>query len=129
MKKIGSRHIKLYDPIFKQEIHVFLNTPDKEYIRWQKRVGVEEVDRVSNTFLGFSSVLTSDEDPPMYLIYIRDFQWTIKNQGTLIHELAHTVVKLWDTNNIKFNQDTQEFYAHTIANLYEDIAVKLYTKK
>ena len=80
-------------------------------------------------FTGFSCTVSVKDKPTEFLIYIKDFQWTIENQGTLIHEIVHTIIKIWDSNNIPHTSDTQEFLATSVSNLYEDITRKLLIKK
>lgn len=126
---IGKRYFVVYDPIFAQRIHILFNCEATQYTKLLNRLKVKDVaDKEFNDFSGISTQLTFEDKPTEYVIWMRDFQWAIKHQGTLIHEITHTVIKLWGNNNIPFNYDTQEFAAHAISRLYEDIAHKLLKK-
>ena len=125
--KIGKRYIKIYDAIFQRPIHVLLNHTPQDYAKWLTKVGAKDIgDDKFDDFAGFSTSIDIDGKPTEWIIYQKSFDWTIKDQGTLIHEIVHTIIKIWHSNNIPYNQDTQEFLAHSIGNLYEDIARKLF---
>ena len=123
---IGKRYFVIYDSIFHRRIHVLLNHDSKSYAKWLSKMRAIEVDGSNfDDFAGFSSTVTPKSGPTEFVIFVREFEWSIKSQGTLIHEIVHTVMKIWDSNNIPHDLSTQEFLAHSIHNLYEDIARKL----
>jgi hypothetical protein len=124
--KIPKRYLVVYDSIFKRRVHVLLNHTPKEYAKWLTKIKATDDDPDGlDDFSGFSSLISVGDRPTEFLIYIKHFDWCIKDQGTLIHEIVHTVIKIFSSNNIPFNHDTQEFIAHAVANLYEDIVHKL----
>lgn len=126
--KIGSKTFTLYDPIFSQRIYVLLNQDEKSYARFLTRHKVKNVgkrDLSLTMFQGFSSWIEDEDGTREYIILLKHFTWTIKHQGTLIHEIVHTIIKIWEFNNIPYNSDTQEFLAHSIGGLYEMISRKL----
>lgn len=127
-EKIGPKTFVLYDPIFKQKINVLLNQDEKSYCKFLNKLKVKDVgkkDLELSMFQGFSTYLEREDGLREYIILMKEFNWCIKNQGTLIHEIVHTIIKIWESNNIPYNADTQEFLAHSIGGLYEDIAHKL----
>jgi len=127
-EKIGIKTFKLCDPIFRQRIFVLLNQDEKSYERFLNRQKVKDIgekDLTLSRFQGFSTYLDDKDGVRDYVILLKEFNWAIKHQGTLIHEIVHTVIKIWESNNIPYNADTQEFLAHSIAGLYEQIADKL----
>lgn len=125
-ENIGRRWIRVLDPIFHQRIHVLLNHTDEDYRKWLKRIKAKDKEPVSYTdFAGFSSDVSNKDGKTEWIICVHHFNWAIKCQGTLIHEIVHTVIKLFKSNNIPFNDDTQEFIAHQIGNIYEEVATKL----
>ena len=127
--KIPKRCFMIYDSIFRQRIHVLLNHTPEEYQKWLNRNKVKDiVISEFNDFQAWVSDFTTERGTTERIIFIPNFQWAIKHQGTLIHEIVHVVIKIWNLNNIPYNQDTQEFLAHSIAGLYEDIAHKLLIK-
>lgn len=127
--KLPKKFIEIYDPIFSRRINVLLNYSPEQYANWLTRNGVKDVsDKKMDDFDGFCTEITSKNDQTEVVIYVRRFDWAIKCQGTLIHEITHAVVRIFNHNNIPFNSDTQEFFAHMIGRIYELIAIKLIPK-
>lgn len=127
---IGKKTFTLSDPIFRQRIFVLLNQDEKSYEKFlnkQKVKDVGEKDFELNRFKGISTHLDSADGTRDYIIVLKEFNWSIFHQGTLIHEITHIVFRIFESNNIPFNDQTQEFIAHSIGRIYEDIAHKLLT--
>lgn len=123
---IPKKYFVVYDSIFKQRIHILINHTPEQYEKWLNRKKIKDVVvKDYNDFQGWVSEFITEKGNTERILFIPNFQWAIKHQGTLIHEIVHAIIKIWSFNNIKFNEDTQEFLAHSIANLYEDIAYKL----
>ena len=127
-KSIGKRYIKVGEAIFNRTVHVLLNHSDAEYRGWLKKCfnmdDPPEMD--ADKFAGRSFELCFFDKPTEWVILVNRFDWDIKGQGTLIHEIVHTIIKIWKSNNIPYTIDNQEFLAHSVANLYEDIARKIW---
>ena len=128
--KIGKRYFKIYDSIFGRKVHVLLNYEPKDYEKWLNKMKVEDVEKKSfyENFAGLSTEIETKEGRTEMIIWVRNFNWAIKCQGTLIHEITHTIVKLFAQNHIPFTVETQEFFAHLISRMYEDVAHKLVPK-
>jgi hypothetical protein len=135
--KIGKRHFTVEESIFHRKVLVFLNHSGDEvdavlnhgFDKVVYQDSEEDRARKNFNFSGFSTAVSFSDEPTKWVIAVRDFQWTIKDQGTLIHEIIHTIIKIFETNSIPLNLDTQEFFAHDVSNLYEAIAVKLIPRK
>jgi hypothetical protein len=72
--------------------------------------------------------MSKGDGPIEWVIIVSNFDWHIRDQGTLIHEIVHTIVKIWKSNNVECAAINQEFLAHEVGNLYEDICRKIFTK-
>lgn len=129
MSKVPSKLLKVYDPIFNQRIAVFVNKSQEEYKKWEKRMNVANPSEVNFNIAAWSTHISADGEPNTYIIYLPKFQWTLDDQATLIHECIHTVVRIWESNNISFVPETQEFFAHSVDRLYSTIAAKLLTRR
>lgn len=125
-EKIGKKKLTIQDPIFRRRVHVLINHTVPDYVRFLNRMKVKDVakDNMSD-FAAWAAPIGFDDRPTEYVIFMPEFQWAIYHQGTLIHEITHVVIRIFDNNNIPFNHDTQEFIAHAIARMYEDVAHKL----
>ena len=126
-------YFEISETIFNRRVHVLLNATQKEWKAFTKKVGVTTdssgVFEDAANFEAFSTQIDSSDRPTQWVIVLKNFDWTIKDQGSLIHEIVHTIVKIWKSNNIPFTPDNQEFLAHSIGNLYEDIVRKILTFK
>ncbi len=131
--EIGKRYFVVKDSIFNRRIHIFLNHTYKDFDRWTKRKGYnqegKEIVNYDDNFAGFSTYMDGENQPTEWIICIKNFNWSIGSQGSLLHEIVHSIIKIWKFNNISFGEDTQEFLAHSIANLYEDICGKIFGLK
>lgn len=124
--KIGKKYIQVFDPIFGRRINVLLNYTAEDYSKWLNNNGIKDIEEKGfDDFAGFCTDITSKNDQTEILIIVMKFNWAIKCQGTLIHEITHAVVRIFNLNNIPFTTETQEFFAHMIGRIYEDIAHKL----
>ena len=125
---VKARHFIVFDPIFSQKIHVFVNTPIKKYYEFLRKFDVkfDEDSNYALKFGGFSSCIESKTGPPEFVIFVNRFDHSIASGETLIHEIVHTMIKIWDMNHIPYDYSTQEFMAWTIGNIWADIIVKLY---
>jgi len=124
-KEFGKKRLTIYDPIFSQKIVCFFNCDGDDYARFQKRMGVVNVDDFDPNTMAFTTHISADNEPNTYIIWLKHFDWTIDDQSSLIHELIHVVVRIWGANNIEFIPETQEFFAHSVDKLYGIIAAKL----
>lgn len=115
----------VYDPIFKQKVQIFCNLTEADLTAWEKKVGVSNSDGLNPNTVAFSTHYSSTDAPNIYLIWLNRFDWTIDDQDSLIHEIVHTIVRIWQANNIQFVPETQEFFASSVGGLYALIATKL----
>jgi len=128
MKKIGKTQVKVYDPIFHQRVVILVNYSVEDYQAWEKRMGVANPSGHNYNVGAFTTHLTAEGEPNTYIVYMPHFEWTIDDQSTLIHELIHVIVRIWEANNIQFVPPTQEFFAHSVDQLFGEIAHKLLSK-
>lgn len=127
-KKIDKKTIEIFDPIFRQRIFILLNQDENDYVKFLNKHKVKDVQQDKfyfNRVQGFSTYFETDDLPRQYIILLKEFDWSIFHQGTLIHEITHTVIRIFEEKNIPFNNDTQEFIANEISRIYEMVAHKL----
>lgn len=118
------KYFQIEESIFHRKVHVFLNYSSDDVNKWCG--GGKDDSKNDADFGAFSFSLTDAKTGVTeWGIQVKQFDWTISNQGSLIHEIVHTVIKIWRQNNIPYTYDNQEFLAHSISNLYEDIAAKI----
>jgi hypothetical protein len=115
------------DSIFGVKVHVLLNCSEEDFRKWCKRHGAEDYSsqKLNPNFCGFSTYLTCEEAPDKYLIFINEFNWTIPDQNTLVHEIVHTIFKIWDRAGGIVSFGSQEFFAVTVGKMYVSIAKEI----
>jgi len=127
-EKISTKHLVIYDRMFEQQVDVFLNYSAGQYEKWLNKNKIKDVSTKEYTeenYAGWTANYTCDDGQVKAILFIPKFQWAIRHQGTLIHEITHVIIKIWARNNIPFTPDNQEFLASSIGRMYEDIAHKL----
>ena len=130
-KRIGRKYFIVKESIFGRTVHIFINWTHSEFAKFAREKGATDYQddpNYDNNFAAFSTEFEKKEGPNEWVILVRKFDWTIRDQGSLIHEIVHTIVKIWRLNNIPVTPDNQEFLAHSVGNLYEDIAAKIMAK-
>lgn len=126
LKPTGKKYFKLTDPIFHQRVHVFINYSREDYEAWLKKRGVVDESHWNNQLMAFSTEMKSATAPTEWIIYVPNFDWKIQDHGSVVHEVVHTIMKIWASNNVPFSLDTQEFVATSVHRLYEDITAKIF---
>lgn len=130
-KRIGRMEFSVKDSIFGVNVHVLLNCDEEDLKKWYKKQGVEEYSsqKLDPNFCGFSTFLTCRNAPDKYLIFINNYDWSIDSQETLIHEIIHTIFKIWDKSHSPVCMDTQEFFATTVGRMWSSIASEIWKRR
>ena len=128
MKKLNKMEFVVRDSIFGIKVHVLLNCSEEDFRKWCKRQGAEDYSsqKLDPNYSAFSTYLTCPEAPNKYLIFLKEFNWNVNDMNTLVHEIVHTIFKIWKSaaNGIVCD-DTQEFFAVAVGNMYEDITEEI----
>jgi hypothetical protein len=120
------------DPIFRQRIWILVNYDKESYIKFLTKEKVQNLKeeteglRELNQFQGWVTTINNKDGIEEYILWVSKFNWTLSCQNTLIHEITHVVMRIFEGNNIPFNIHTQEFIAHSIGNIYESIGERLF---
>jgi hypothetical protein len=131
-KPLGKMQFIVKDCIFNRKVHVLLNYSGEDFTKWARRQGdssYERDGRADANLAAFSSQMDAEGEPSEWIICLKKFNWTIQDQGSLVHEIVHTVMKIFAMNNIPFVLETQEFIASMVGNMYEDIAAAIHRRK
>jgi hypothetical protein len=130
-KPLGKMQFIVKDCVFNRTVHVLLNYSADDFTKWAQAKGdksYQKDERGDANMYAFSSQMDTPGEQTEWIICMKSFNWTIRDQGSLIHEIVHTVMKIFAMNNIPFVLETQEFCAQIIGNMYEDIAAVIHRK-
>ena len=124
MKKIGGTYFQVREHIFNRKIHVFLNIDDKGLTDWAKHR------KIKGSFAfgkdnGFCCSMIHDRHCTEWAIALKEFQWRLHDMNTLVHEIHHAVVQIFDEHGCPHSTQTQEFFAQSEGNLFEAIGKAL----
>jgi hypothetical protein len=126
MQKIGKLYFTVREAIFKRKVHCFINYSDADFQEWCDKKRCANLGGDSGIDLAaFSTEIEGLNRPTEWIIVLKNFDWTIGDQNSLIHEIVHTIIKIWAINNMRVNLDTQEFFAHEVGELYGEIAAQI----
>lgn len=131
-KPPGKMQFVVKDSVFNRRVHVLLNYSGDDFTKWAHSKGdktYQRDERGDANMYAFSSQMDAEGEQTEWIICMKSFNWTIRDQGSLVHEIVHTVMKIFAMNNIPFVLETQEFIAQMVGNMYEDIAAKIHRVK
>lgn len=134
IKKLKA-NFKIWDTIFANRIHCYIGYSGDELSKLLERQYKYNEPVSINGFGGLSFDMerievSADEKIGdtvyiVFVIWLRRYNWTIDDMATLIHEISHTIDKMFDYNNIPLSKDTGEFRAVLAGDIYGKIAQKI----
>jgi hypothetical protein len=111
-------HKVIKEAIFGRRVHLFLGWTNEEFDKWSGCT--DPGDKVSSDFAAFScSIRYKRGRPTEWAVVIFDWQWLARDYNSLVHELTHALIQIWALNNMRVNEDTQEFFAHSLGKMTE----------
>ena len=135
MKKTLKTNFKIWDTIFSNRIHCYIGYTQEELSKLMKRQYnyTEPIKLCGFGGLSFDieriefgdNENSEDIHYIAFIIWLRRYNWTIDDMATLIHEISHTIDKMFDYNNIPLSKDTGEFRAVLAGDIYGKIAQKI----
>jgi hypothetical protein len=112
--RIENKIFHTHDTIYSAEIYLIL-APRKELAGIIKRKWGDETQpdphhhacswKVENLYKKRDTVID-------YIIWMQQFDWSIQDQTTLIHEIFHTVSKIMNDRGILYDPDNTEPFAY-----------------
>lgn len=126
MKKQLKTNFSIYDKIFGNEIHCYIGYNQHEWNSSLKSKYTLDDYIDTDGFAGMSIDCFTDKPKRLvFVIWILEFKWRIDDMVTLIHEISHTIDRMFDFNNIPLTKATGEFRAILISDIYGKIAQKI----
>jgi hypothetical protein len=108
-------------------IHVFAVRSFYEFMIWADKHSYTYVS-LDIDAMAYAINLRRAGHPSDYAIVVRDLEWCLTGQSTLVHEVIHTISSIWEDQNIDLCRATEELFALSAQRLYEDIVTKIYHK-
>ncbi len=117
------KHIEFKVPIYDIGIKLLLNCSEEEACNYFNKK--YQLNIITNGYAGFNQLIGSPNNGKISLVWIKEFDWTIFSQKTLVHELTHTVFGILDCAGIPINFDNQESFTYLIDYIYGECLSKL----
>ncbi len=122
-----TKYIKIKSQIYPFVFHIFLNYKDIDKLiqdiklklrkdKKQLKIDLEHVARDLNNYEGFSYEYNGH-----IIIYCKTFKNTPACWNTLIHETLHGIFKAARYIEIKYSEDSEEFFTYNIGFITQKI--------
>lgn len=123
MPKEKLKYFEIEDDIYRENFHLFVNVPRKQFKNWLIEVHGELSE---DTIIAFddAKAMMVWQYSPYYYLWIEEFNWSIEHQGVLIHELSHFVDKVLSNAGISIGIKNTEVRAYYL----EYIFMKVYSQ-
>jgi len=120
---------RIQERVFHTRIHVFLGYEIEDFHKILIKRGYEGSFYGSNTgsrTLGLTSTITHRRSPYRDVaICIPRFQNSVEDHNTLVHEIVHAVVQIFEDYSVDLNGMTQEFAAEMAGWMYQSIEERI----
>ena len=118
---------QIHDDIYNHHFCIItdISCPDlKKYINKKFPGGKLEVDDGTQGLYFY----TTKDDIKYYFLWLPKFNWTIKEQAILSHELIHHLTNAFETKNIKMSDDNTEVMAYYWEYIFKKVWTALQPK-
>jgi hypothetical protein len=98
---------------YRQSLHLVVNCGPEELVKYMLKKYKCSLDLDWLKTLSGGCINISEENKgSRYLIWLRSFDWTVEDQGTLNHELDHFIYRTLRDRGIPLSADTEEVYTY-----------------
>lgn len=120
--------VKVRTQMFRRELTILIGTLESANKYIKKRFGVNGGDYLGYDGVHhcFSNGVTGEK---AHIIWLSQFEWTIKCQGLLMHEVFHYVADVMEEVGIKFCDESEEAFAYYYQECMVNCFAKLKPKK
>jgi len=112
--------VKIQDSIYQTDIRIIINCTQEELGKYIKKEFDCDDFIPLPQFQGRYFNLFEDNGFVDDIVWVGGFDWTIKQQETLNHELLHCAVSVLDRRNIKTEHDNSEPLAYYHGYLFRE---------
>lgn len=123
------KYFEVREAIFDRPVHIFAGFSGGDLAAKVQEKGLHFYVEGMVNFSAFSLETSNPNAPTEWAIVLKHFDGEIEAQASLLHEVVHTIVKIFAANSIPCNLDTQEFLALDVEELYTDISTELAPKR
>lgn len=108
-------HFSFTDPIYRAEIHVYVGSAESLNSRFKRRWGLNLDPKKHHSAESFR-LTENDGGFRVYVIWVDYFDWRIGDQGSFIHEISHTVTKVFQDRGIS-GDEARAYYTEYLMKM------------
>lgn len=120
------KHYTILDDIYRRHFQLVVNVPADKFIKWIKshNDNQEWIEKIEESIDGACGLYCFGIWDFNYL-WLEKFDWTIKDQWTLVHELNHHVDYTFDAVGIEMTAENSEarsyYFEYIFKKCYEEL--------
>lgn len=120
----------IIDKVYRRNFHLIVNTDNQDFLDWVLEHHPEGKDdeKLKDMVLHCSGCYIFQFQPYCYL-YVKEFNWTIDEQGVLVHELNHFVDHVFEYAGIPATTENTEVRAYYFEYIFKECYEALKPKK
>ncbi|MCR4331071.1 MAG: hypothetical protein NUV49_04325 [Patescibacteria group bacterium] len=112
----------IIDEIYHKDFHLFVNVPKEMFKTWLLEVHEKEgmLEDLKEKLEDAKAMVLWDY-APFYYVWIEEFNWTIKHQAVLVHELSHFVDFALSNAGISIGYNNTEVRAYYLEYIFTKV--------
>lgn len=124
--KSNISYFAIEDEIYHKNFHLFVNVPRIMFKTWLLEVHEKEgmLDDLKEK-LGDANGAVVWDYAPFYYVWVEKFDWSIEDQGVLVHELSHFVDFVLTNAGISIGKKNTEVRAYYLEYIFKRVYEKL----
>lgn len=124
--KTKTKYYEITDDIYHKNFHLLVNVPRKMFKTWllevhEKEGMLEDLDEK----LSDAKAAVIWDYAPFYYVWIEEFNWSVEQQGVLVHELSHFVDFVLTNAGISIGHENTEVRAYYLEYIFNKVWDKL----
>lgn len=114
------KYYPIHDKVYRKNFHLVVNETEDDFYRWIVENNQNKQDEELKKLIsgGVKGLTIFEEDKPYYYIYVKEFDWKIDDQATLVHELNHFVDFVFEKSGVPINTENTEVRAYYFEYLF-----------
>ena len=119
------KYFAIEDEIYHKSFHLFVDIPKEAFKNWLSEVHKQDISEdLRNRFKDAKAMMLWGYSP-LYYLWIEEFNWSIKHQCVLIHEISHHVDWVLNNAGIPLDWENSEVRAYYLEYLVKKVYDKL----
>ncbi len=119
------KHFVFEEKTFHAYLNLCISSQEELQTYWRKKLGDNKLNLVQTKSLDGCHVVLEKDGELRRIIWVKNFDWSVRSQATLAHELIHFVWSVLEDKQIPVSRDNEETFAYYFDYFYTEIWWKL----